>query len=129
MEVQPATVLYIEDNFENRMLVRRILASEGYDVLEAGGAEEGLRIARQHEPDLIMIDINMPHLDGLTLTSMMKADPGLGHIPVVAVTANVMRGDRERTLAAGCDGYIQKPIDVDDFPIQVAHYLQPQRSL
>lgn len=124
MEAQADTVLYIEDNFENRMLVRRILAAEGYDVLEAGGAEEGLQIARQHVPDLIMIDINMPHLDGLTLTSMMKADPALGHIPVVAVTANVMRGDRERTLAAGCDGYIQKPISVDNFPLQVAHYLQ-----
>ena len=118
------TVLYIEDNFENRVLVRRVLASEGYEVIEAEGAREGLELARQVSPDLIMIDINMPQLDGLTLTSMMKADPVLGGIPVVAVTANVMRGDRERTLAAGCDGYIQKPIDIDAFPIQVAHYLQ-----
>jgi two-component system cell cycle response regulator DivK len=124
MEGPASTVLYIEDNFENRLLVRRILAAEGYDVLEAGGAEEGLFVAREQQPDLIMIDINMPHLDGLTLTSMMKADPVLEHIPVVAITANVMRGDRERTLAAGCDGYIQKPISVDDFPLQVAHYLQ-----
>lgn len=119
-------VLYIEDNFENRVLVRRILAAEGYDVLEAAEAEQGLEIARREKPDLVMIDINLPQLDGLTLTSMMKADPDLGHIPIVAVTANVMKGDRERTLAAGCDGYIQKPIDIDDFPRQVARYLQQQ---
>lgn len=124
MESRPATVLYIEDNFENRMLVRRVLASEGYDVLEAEEAQQGLELARSQIPDLIMIDINMPNMDGLTLTSMMKADPTLESIPVVALTANVMRGDRERTLAAGCDGYIQKPIDIDDFPVQIAHYLQ-----
>ena len=117
-------VLYIEDNFDNRVLVRRILAAEGYDVLEADDAEQGLEIARRQKPDLVMIDINLPNLDGLTLASMMKADPDLGDIPIVAVTANVMKGDRERTLAAGCDGYIQKPIDIDDFPRQVARYLQ-----
>ncbi len=126
MNSEHSQVLYIEDNFENRVLVRRILAAEGYDVLEAAEAEQGLEIARREKPDLVMIDINLPQLDGLTLTSMMKADPDLGHIPIVAVTANVMKGDRERTLAAGCDGYIQKPIDIDDFPRQVARYLQQQ---
>lgn len=124
MDGQPSQVLYIEDNFDNRVLVRRILAAEGYEVLEAEDAESGLEIARREQPDLVMIDINLPNLDGLTLTSMMKADPDLGHIPVVAVTANVMKGDRERTLAAGCDGYIQKPIDIDEFPRRVARYLQ-----
>lgn len=128
MPRRPARVLYIEDNLENRMLVRRVLAAEGYEILEAEGAERGLQMAREQAPDLIMIDINMPLLDGLTLTSLMKADPALGHIPVVALTANVMRGDRERTLAAGCDGYIQKPIDIDEFPYQVARYLQQERA-
>jgi len=128
MPRRPARVLYIEDNLENRILVRRVLAAEGYEILEAEGAERGLQLAREQAPDLIMIDINMPLLDGLTLTSLMKADPNLGHIPVVALTANVMRGDRERTLAAGCDGYIQKPIDVDEFPLQVARYLQQERA-
>lgn len=123
MGSENAAILYIEDNFENRVLVRRILQAHGYQVLEADSAPEGLRIAQQKNPALIMVDINMPDLDGLTLTSMMKADPTLGHIPVVAITANVMRGDRERTLAAGCDGYIQKPIDVDLFPTQVQHFL------
>jgi len=128
MPRRPARVLYIEDNLENRILVRRVLAAEGYEILEAEGAERGLQLAREQAPDLIMIDINMPLLDGLTLTSLMKADPNLGHIPVVALTANVMRGDRERTLAAGCDGYIQKPIDIDEFPLQVARYLQQERA-
>jgi two-component system cell cycle response regulator DivK len=128
MEGSTPTVLYIEDNLENRMLVRRILVAEGYRVLEADGAERGLSLARQERPNLIMIDINMPELDGLTMTSMMKADPILGDTPVVAITANVMKGDRERTLAAGCDGYIQKPIEVDDFPQQVARYLQRKAS-
>lgn len=123
MGSENAAILYIEDNFENRVLVRRILLAHGYQVLEADSAPEGLRIAQRENPALIMVDINMPDLDGLTLTSMMKADPALGHIPVVAITANVMRGDRERTLAAGCDGYIQKPIDVDLFPTQVQQFL------
>jgi two-component system cell cycle response regulator DivK len=126
MPGQAPTVLYIEDNVENRILVRRILAAEGYRVLEAGDAEEGMTVARRARPDLIMIDINMPELDGLTMTSMLKADPDFGNTPVVAITANVMKGDRERTLAAGCDGYIQKPIEVDEFPSQVAHYLQQE---
>ncbi len=119
-------VLYIEDNFDNRLLVRRILDAEGYQVLEAESAEQGLAMARGSNPDLIMIDINMPEMDGLTLTSMMKADEQLSRIPIVAITANVMRGDRERTLAAGCDGYIQKPIDIEEFPQIIAQYLQPE---
>jgi two-component system, cell cycle response regulator DivK len=122
---QPAgTVLYIEDNPENRILVRRVLMAEGFEVLEAGNASDGLDVAQQQRPDLVLVDINMPLLDGLSLASIMKADPGLNSIPVVALTANVMRGDRERTMAAGCDGYIQKPIDVDTFPRQIARYLQ-----
>jgi two-component system cell cycle response regulator DivK len=125
MQAESAKILYIEDNFENRLLVRRILDAEGYQVLEAENAEQGLAVARGSVPDLIMIDINMPEMDGLTLTSLMKADSTLSQIPIVAITANVMRGDRERTLAAGCDGYIQKPIDIEVFPTEVAQYLQP----
>jgi two-component system, cell cycle response regulator DivK len=124
MDGSAATILYIEDSLDNRILVRRVLLAEGYDVLEAGGAAEGLELAQNNLPDLVLVDINMPHLDGLSLASMMKADPALESTPVVALTANVMRGDRERTLAAGCDGYIQKPIDVDTFPQQIAYYLQ-----
>jgi two-component system cell cycle response regulator DivK len=124
MDQVSETVLYIEDNLENRVLVRRILMAEGYKVLEAGSAADGLDLAQDHKPNLVLVDINMPHLDGLSLASIMKADPALQSIPVIALTANVMKGDRERTLAAGCDGYIQKPIDVDFFPGQIARFLQ-----
>ena len=118
------TVLYVEDNVENRLLVRRILTAEGYTVLEAGNAREALDVLRLHTPELILVDINMPEIDGLTLTSTLKSQPELAMVPVIALTANVMRGDRERVLAAGCDGYIQKPIDVDGLPRQIARFLQ-----
>ncbi len=122
---QPSTVLYVEDNEGNRMLVRRVLEAEGYSVLEAGNATEGFELAQEKRPDLILIDINLPETDGLTLTSRLKATPSFMSTPIIAITANVMRGDRERSLAAGCDGYIQKPIDVDFLPLQIAQYLQP----
>ncbi len=118
-------ILCVEDNPENRTLLRRILAAEGYSVAEASNAFEALEIALVQPPDLILLDVNMPHVDGLTLAARLKSYPALVHVPVVAITANVMRGDRERSLAAGCDGYIQKPIDVDTLPTQVARFLHP----
>jgi two-component system cell cycle response regulator DivK len=117
-------ILYIEDNFDNRMLVKRILEAEGYTLLEAANATEGLQQAMEQTPDLILMDINLPEMDGYTTTSRIKAMPGLENVKVIALTANVMQGDRERTLAAGCDGYIQKPIDVDQLPGQIARYLE-----
>lgn len=123
MSDSPRTILYVEDNVDNRILVRRILQAEGYHVLEAGNARETLQVVRSRRPDLILVDINMPEVDGYSLTSRLKADPVLASVPVIAITANVMRGDRERTLAAGCDGYIQKPIDVDYLPRQIARFL------
>jgi two-component system cell cycle response regulator DivK len=122
------TVLCIEDNRDNRILVRRILQAEGYSVLEAANAFEGLQMALVQRPDIILVDINMPHIDGLTLAARLKAYPGLALVPIIAITANVMHGDRERSLAAGCDGYIQKPIDIDALPDQVARFLQPLRA-
>jgi two-component system cell cycle response regulator DivK len=118
------TILYVEDNLENRVLIQRILEAEGYTFLGASSASEGLQLARLHKPDLILVDINMPEVDGLTMTRELKADKTFANIPVIAITANVMRGDRERTLNAGCDGYIQKPIDVDLLPRQIVHFLQ-----
>jgi len=117
------TVLYIEDNFENRVLVRRILMAEGFNVLEAESATQALRVLSDHVPDLILMDINMPETDGYSLTTQIKGLPSMARIPIIALTANVMKGDRERTLAAGCDGYIQKPVNVDEFPNQIAQYL------
>ena len=117
------TILYVEDNAENRLLVRRILQAEGYAVLEAESAQQALDVVQSHRPDLILMDINLPETDGYSLTSRLKSLPAFGKIPIIALTANVMRGDRERTLEAGCDGYIQKPIDVDTLPLQIDRFL------
>jgi two-component system cell cycle response regulator DivK len=119
-----AKVLYIEDNPDNRMLVRRILEAEGYEVLLAEDGWQGIEIARTMRPDLILIDINLPGVDGYEITGRLKALEGMEQVPIIAVTANVMRGDREKTLAAGCSGYIQKPIDVDLLPEQLAGFLE-----
>jgi two-component system, cell cycle response regulator DivK len=116
-------ILYIEDNPSNRLLVKRVLVVEGYEVLEAADGAAGLALAQREHPDLILMDMNLPDVDGYDLTRRIRALPELSAIPVVAMTANVMHGDRERTLEAGCVGYIPKPIDVDALPDQVAHFL------
>lgn len=116
-------IFHIEDNFDNRLLIRRLLQASGYQVVEAENATVALKGLQSVRPDLILMDINMPDIDGLTLTSRIKAFPELKGVPIVAITANVMKGDRERTLEAGCDGYIEKPIDVDRFVDQIGKYL------
>ena len=120
-------VLYIEDNFDNRLLVRRILMSVDIDVTEVDNAVDGIAMAQSSPPDLILMDISMPGLDGLTATSKLRQIAPLDRVPIVALTANVREGDREMTLAAGCDGYIGKPIDVDRFPDQVIQYIRRGR--
>ena len=117
------TILSVEDNPDNRMLVRRILMSEGYDLLEATNAAEALELLKTTKPDLILMDINMPDMDGYTLTAKIKTTQGFERIPILALTANVMRGDKEKTLEAGCDGYIQKPIDFDELIREVERFL------
>ncbi|MFN2198108.1 MAG: response regulator [Anaerolineales bacterium] len=117
------TILYVEDNRENRLLVKRILMVEGYRVIEAENADQAIELLQTELPRLILMDINMPDIDGYTLTARLRCDRKLMRTPIVALTANVMRGDRERSLEAGCDGYIQKPIDVDLLPGQVEKYL------
>jgi two-component system, cell cycle response regulator DivK len=119
-----AVILYIEDNVDNRTLIRRILTAEGYELKEAGNAVEALETLSLLRPDLILMDINMPDVDGYTLTTQIRAMSGFESVPIVALTANVMRGDRERSLEAGCDGYIQKPIDIDSLPQQIERYLR-----
>ena len=118
-----AVILYIEDDFQNRVLVRRILEASGFTVVEAENGVIGLEKAQELVPDLILMDINLPEMDGYEVTARLKAMELLAHIPIVAMTANVMKGDREKTMAAGCDGYIQKPIDVDLLPEQIDHFL------
>jgi two-component system cell cycle response regulator DivK len=117
------TILHIEDNFDNRLLVRRLLQSQGFKVIEAENATQAHAALITTLPDLILMDINMPDIDGYTLTSEIKSDSTLKNVPVVAITANVMRGDREKVFQAGCNGYIEKPIDVDRFLDQVASFL------
>ncbi len=118
------TILYVEDNRDNRMLVRRVLTAAGYNMIEAANAAEALKILETSKPDLILMDINMPDKDGYTLTTEIREIPGLSNIPIIAITANVMRGDREKSFEAGCDGYIQKPIDIDLLTQQIQAFLR-----
>jgi two-component system cell cycle response regulator DivK len=117
-------VLYIEDNLDNLILVRRVLRAAGFELLEATSAEEGIAMAEKHLPDLILMDINMPEMDGLTATMHLRENPALRHVPIVALTANVMRNVLDQVMASGCDGYIVKPIHVDTFSDQILSFLK-----
>src|SRR5262245_27048146 len=117
------TILYVEDNPDNRKLVRRVLEVEGYSVMEAKDAAQALERLGTGLVNLILMDINMPDTDGYALTSKIKSMSAFSNMPIIAVTANVMRGDRERSLEAGCDGYIQKPIDIDTLAQQIERFL------
>lgn len=125
--MSPATakkrILYVEDNELNRLLVRRILEPAGYEIFEACDGISGVNMAQEIEPDLILMDINLPMLDGHAAATRIKSIQKLSAVPIVAVTANVREGDRERSLVAGCDGYIKKPIDIELFPGQIAEYI------
>ena len=121
------TILYVEDNPDNRLLVKRILLSEDYSLLEAIDARDALNLLQTTRPDLILMDINMPDMDGYTLTAKIKSLPGFERIPILALTANVMRGDKEKTLEAGCDGYIQKPLDIDQLTREIEKFI-PRRT-
>jgi len=105
-------ILIVEDNDKNLKLVRDVLQVKGYSTLEAGTAEDGIRLAREHMPDLILMDMSLPVLDGWEATRRVKANPQTKHIPVIALTAHAMTGDRDKTMEAGCDDYDTKPIDL-----------------
>ena len=121
-------VLYIEDHPANRMLVRQVLVGGGFTVVEAVDGVSGIETALAERPDLILMDINIPGIDGHEAATRIKSLPELNNVPVVALTARVMAGDRERALAAGCDGYISKPIDVDKLPNQIWEFLGGRRE-
>lgn len=118
-----ANILYIEDNPLNMRLVSKILSIGGHDMLEAIDGLSGVAIATREVPDLILMDINLPDISGLEATARIKATPHLAHIPIVALTASAMYGDRERFLAAGCDGYLAKPVTKNELLNVVAHFL------
>lgn len=128
MSQEPQKILYVEDNPVNRLLVRRVLSHAGYIVLEAKDGLSGIQIAQEERPDLILMDIMIPGMDGYQVTTKLKSLPELANTPIVALTAKVMEGDRERALIAGCDGYIPKPIDVERLHLQVAEFLGGKRE-
>ena len=116
-------ILYVEDTPTSQRLVDRLLTSEGFDVLLADDGISAIEVARHEKPDLILMDINIGGLDGYEVTTRLRTLPGLEGVPIVALTAATLNGDRERALVAGCNGYIPKPIDVDKFPDKVRGYL------
>ena len=121
-------ILYIDDDPVNRSLVNRLLSSYNFEVIEATTGLEGMALARKEIPHLILMDINMPGLDGHETTTRMRSTTMLESVPIVAVTARRAKGERELALAAGCDGFITKPIDFDQFPLQILSYLEGHKD-
>jgi len=117
------TILYIEDNPHNRCIVRRILESKGYNVVEAEDGLSGLEMVSELRPPLVLLDIGLPRLDGLEVVARIKAEESLRQIQVIALTASAMRGDRERFLAAGCDDYLSKPVRANELIEKIQTYL------
>lgn len=121
-------ILIVEDNDKNLKLTRDVLQFKGYRTLEAGTAEAGLALAQAQQPNLILMDIQLPGVDGITALRQLRADPRTASIPVIALTAFAMKDDRERFLAAGFDGYLDKPINVKEFPEQVRRLYEQTRK-
>ena len=115
-------ILYVEDNPQNMRLVKKILMSAGYEVLEATDGLTSVAMAAREHPDLILMDINLPDINGLEATARLKASPQMAGIPVIALTASAMAGDRERFLAAGCDDYLSKPVQAMELIKMVTNY-------
>lgn len=120
-------ILLVEDNPQNRYLVTFLLEKHGYEVVIAEDGEQALRAVEDSGPDLILMDIQLPKLDGYEATRRIKADPRFKDIPLVALTAHSMKGDRGKALAAGCDDYITKPVDADGLVKRVEQLLAGQR--
>jgi two-component system cell cycle response regulator DivK len=118
-------ILYIEDNPDNMLLVRRVLQARGYRVLEAKNGLEGLSIAERQEVDLILLDINLPDIDGYEVARKLRSSrkPELSYVPIIAITANALKGDAEKALEAGCDVYMSKPINIRELSARVEAYV------
>ncbi|HNQ34462.1 MAG TPA: response regulator [bacterium] len=117
-------ILLIEDNEQNRYLAAFLLEARGYEVLQAADGIRGIEMAGSLRPELILLDIQLPGMDGYAVARELRANPALKTIPIVAVTSYAMAGDREKSLAAGCNGYIEKPINPETFAAEVASYLE-----
>jgi two-component system cell cycle response regulator DivK len=122
-----AVVLIVDDNEKNMKLARDVLRLGGLQTLEAVTGGESIALAAEHLPDVILMDIRLPDMDGTAAAAKIKADPRTAHIPVVALTSLAMKGDREQLLAAGFDGYLEKPISVPEFPDQVRSFCRGER--
>jgi two-component system, cell cycle response regulator DivK len=118
-----AVILIVDDNAANLKLARVVLSAEGYEIHTANDAEEALRVLSTTTPQLILMDIQLPDMDGLELTRRLKADPRYQDLIIVALTAYAMKGDDEKARKAGCDGYVTKPIDPDTLPTIVSGFL------
>lgn len=124
-EKETWNILVVDDNQDNRELVVKVLKGKGYQIAEAVDGEEALSKVEELMPDLILMDISIPKLDGYEVTKRLKSNIELRGIPVIALTAHAMKGDREKALAAGCDGYISKPINVRELSNQIKPFLSP----
>ena len=124
----PELILVVDDNAMNVKLVKFLLLKRGYRVLTAMSAGEAMAALEAEIPALILMDIQLPGMDGLELTARLRLNPALADVPIVAVTASAMRGDEERALAAGCDGYVAKPIDTHTFPAIVQAHISRRRQ-
>jgi two-component system cell cycle response regulator DivK len=118
------TILVVEDNDRNRRLLKVLLKAKGYDVIEAATGEEAMSCLKSQKPELILMDIQLPNMDGLELIRKIKSEAETRDIPIVAVTAYAMKGDKERILEAGCSAYVSKPIDTRELPLLIADLLQ-----
>ncbi len=121
-------ILLIEDNEQNRYLATFLLVKHGYEVVEASDGRQGIELARRVLPQLILLDIQLPSMDGYAVARELRGDAALNNIPIVAVTSYAMTGDREKALASGCDGYLEKPINPETFVAEVERHLKEARK-
>ncbi len=119
-----AKILIIEDNVQNRYLFSYLLRNQGYEVIEAVNGIEGLKLAGEHQPDLILLDIQLPDIDGYEVADRLRDNAILGSTPIVAVTSYAMSGDREKAIDSGCTSYIEKPIDPKTFLKEIQGFLE-----
>ncbi|MDH4232313.1 MAG: response regulator [Nitrospirota bacterium] len=126
--VSSQKILVVDDNRDNRELVVKVLRNNGYRVIEATDGEEALERAETERPALILMDISLPKLDGYEVTRRLKGRDHFKGIPIVALTAHAMKGDREKALCAGCEGYISKPINVRELPGQIKQFLKTEKE-
>ncbi|GJQ24630.1 MAG: response regulator [Planctomycetia bacterium] len=117
-------VMVVEDNEKNRKLMRVVLKSKGYAVIEAATGEEALNLLKNQKPNIILMDIQLPGIDGLTLIKLIKADAMTKEIPIIAVTAYAMKGDEQKILETGCDAYVSKPINTQELPLIIEKYIK-----